>query len=104
MESLRTVKRKGDYFYPLSYEKTTPRTVGDTRSIDFISHDEISGTMVVIASTCVGITKDALFAETARVYGFNRAGGKIQVALQFAYYQVFETGKAKEVDGKVSTD
>lgn len=104
LQSLKTVRRKGDYFYPLNFGKILPRTVGNTRSIDNISTDELVAAMVVIAGTCIGITKESLFSETARSYGFNRTGGKIQSALQSAYDQLLSEEKGQEVDGKLLTE
>ena len=101
LKSLSTLKQKDNFLYPQSYDKITPRAVGNTRSIDYISPDELMEAMLVIAASCVGITREALYAEAARAYGFNRNGGKIQTAMQMAYNQILDSGRGNEVDGKL---
>ncbi len=98
---LQNVERKGDFFYPDKCSEIIPRTVGNTRSIEHISTDELIEAMLAIADSRIGITKESLYTETARAYGYSRAGGKIQIALKLACEQLLSTGRALELDGKI---
>ena len=68
--------------------------------IEYISKEELVEAMLVIARVCIGTTPDSLFRETARAYGYNRTGAKIQNSLRLAYDELLASGKAKETDGK----
>jgi len=57
--------------------------------------------MFVIAKKSFGITKSDLYVVTARVYGFNRTGGNITQSMEKTCSYLLESGRAKEIDGKI---
>ncbi len=94
---------KDNFLFPVKYERIKPRmpSAEDIRPIEHISKEELMEAMLIIARVCIGITPDSLFCETARAYGFNRTGAKIQKALKVAYDELISTECANEVEGKV---
>lgn len=94
------VVRKELFVYPKSYDKI-PIRLPNTRSIDFISTEELTVAMLAILRTCVGPTREGLCAETTRVYGFKRQGSNIQWAMNKAVDELISTGRVSEVDGKL---
>ena len=101
LHSMRDVMRKGDFLYPSGFTKIIPRAFGNTRPIDYISSLELGEAMIIIIANSYGITKENLLQATAREYGFARSGEKIQIALQDAYDDLLNSGRVKEIDGKV---
>ena len=57
--------------------------------------------MYRILQTCVGTTQEALSSETTRVYGFNRSGPNISLAMSEAIDILKETGRIEEIEGKL---
>ena len=94
------VKKEGDFLYPVSYQ-SIPIRMPNERKIQHISTEELSEAMLRILKTCVGTTRDALAAETARVYGFSRNGQNISSAMSEAVRQLIASGKVEEVEGKL---
>lgn len=94
------VIRKGDFFYPMNYQ-TIPVRLPNVRKIQHISTDELSVAMYRILQTCVGTNRKALSIETARVYGFNRAGQNILFAMSETIDRLIDSGKIKEIEGKL---
>lgn len=101
LQSINGIIRKGDFLYPAGNVKITPKVIGNTRPINYISPDEIAEAMFIIVTKSFGITKESLFQTTAREYGFNRSGERIHTALQQAYELLLESGRVRESDGKV---
>jgi len=101
LKSLKEVIRKGDFFYPAGYTKIIPKAAGNTRPINYISHDELAEAMLIICQNSYGIVKESLFQTATREYSFNRTGEKIQTALESAYNLLLQNGRAKEIDDKV---
>lgn len=95
-----TVIRKGLYLYPANYQ-TIPVRVPNTRKIQHISVEELSVAMYRILQTCVGTTREALSIETARLYGFKRAGQNILLSMSKAIDYLIDSGKIKEIEGKL---
>ena len=73
----------------------------NNRKIQHISTEELSEAMYRILQTCIGTTKDALCAETTRVYGFNRAGQNISLAMAIAVEDLIKSGRVEELEGKL---
>ena len=94
------VIRKGDFLFPAKYE-TIPIRLPNSRKIQHICVDELAEAMHRILQTCIGTTRDALSAETTRVYGFNRAGQNISLAMSKAIDMLIETGRVEELEGKL---
>jgi len=101
LQTIHTIKRKGDFLFPINYTKITPKTIGDTREIQHISTDELAEAMLILVQNSFGILKDSLLQTTAREYGFARTSERIQTSMQEAYELLLESGRAKEVEGKV---
>ncbi|TCW32617.1 hypothetical protein EDC21_1253 [Thermohydrogenium kirishiense] len=57
--------------------------------------------MFTIAKKAIGINKDDLFVETARVFGFNRTGGKIQEALDETLELLKTSGRVEEFENVI---
>ena len=96
----KKVIRKGDFIYPTGYQ-TIPVRLPNNRKIQHISADELAEAMYRILQTCVGTTREALSAETTRVYGFNRAGQNISLAMSDAVDLLIKTGRIEELEGKL---
>ena len=94
------VIRKGDFIYPAGYQ-TIPVRLPNSRKIQHISADELAEAMYRILQTCVGTTREALGSETTRVYGFNRAGQNISLAMSEAVDLLIKTGRIEELEGKL---
>jgi hypothetical protein len=94
------VIRKGDFLFPAKYA-TIPIRLPNSRKIQHICVDELAEAMHRILQTCIGTTRDALSAETTRVYGFNRAGQNISLAMSKAIDMLIETGRVEELEGKL---
>ena len=94
------VVRKGDFIFPANYQ-TIPIRMPNNRKIQHISTEELSEAMYRILQTCIGTTKDALCAETTRVYGFNRAGQNISLAMAIAVEDLIKSGRVEELEGKL---
>lgn len=71
------------------------------RPIANICDDELGLAMTTIVEHSFGIVPEALFIETARVFGFKRLGENIVSSLRRVYNDMLANGQFKEVDGKV---
>lgn len=94
------ILRKGDFIYPKQYLNVSAR-LPNTRKIQHISTEELSSAMITILKTCVGTTREALCAETTRVYGFNRTGQNISAAMNSAVDNLIKIGCIEEIEGKL---
>ena len=94
------IVKKGDFIYPKGYT-TIPVYAPTTRNIQHISQDEICAAMMAILHTCIGPTREALSAETARAFGFMRQGPNIQKAMTDALVFLISTGSIIEAEGKL---
>ena len=94
------VVRKGDFIFPANYQ-TIPIRMPNNRKIQHISTEELSEAMYRILQTCIGTTKEALCSETTRVYGFNRAGQNISLAMAIAVEDLIKSGRVEELEGKL---
>lgn len=79
-----------------------PNEEGANRPIGYISFQELAEAMYVIISKSFGIMPEDLFVATARVFGFNRAGGNITKALQSAFDQLIVEQRIINKAGKVT--
>ncbi|WP_353893555.1 DUF3320 domain-containing protein [Proteinivorax hydrogeniformans] len=101
----RSLIQKGDFLYPKNYESVVPRIPGEddvVRAVEHISPDELISAMLKIISVSYGITKESLFQVTARQYGYNRMGSKIQKKLEEAFGNMLEENKVEETEGRVT--
>lgn len=98
------VFKKGDYCWHKNINEIQvkiPSSNGESRAINYISPEELAEAMFVIAKKSFGISKSDLYVVTARVFGFNRTGGNITQSMEKTCAYLFESGKVKEVDGKI---
>ena len=71
------------------------------RSVQHVPDDELGMAMMIIAKTTDGITPENLFIETAREFGFKKAGESDIDSIRKAYRKLLRAEKVKEVDGNV---
>lgn len=71
------------------------------RSIQHIPDDELGMAMMIIAKASNGLTPENLLIETAREFGFKRAGENVINCLRKVYRKLLKVEKIVEVDGKV---
>ena len=96
----KSVIRKGDFLFPTTNKLVTAKH-NNSRPINHISTEELAEAIYRVANVCVGATRDSIFLETARAYGFKRTGDKINAALSLAFKYLLVNKRVKEVDGKV---
>jgi len=98
------VVKKGDFCWHKNIkeiEVKIPSSYGEGRVINYISTEESAEAMFVIAKNSFGITKNDLCLVTARVFGFNRKGGNITLAMQKACEYLLEAGRVKVSGEKI---
>lgn len=98
------VHKKGDFCWHKNTKEIQvkiPSPAGESRAINYISNEELAEAMFVIAQKSFGIPKSDLYVVTARVFGFNRTGGNITQSMEKTCSYLIESGRFKEVDGKI---
>ena len=98
------VLKKGEFCWHKNLkeiEVRIPSPHGESRAINYISTEELAEAMFVIAKKSFGITKSDLYVVTSRVFGFNRTGGNITQSMEKTCSYLLESGRVKEVDGKI---
>jgi|GEM_PF-246447 len=96
--------KNGDFCWHKNVNEITvkmPSLNGDARAINYISTEELAEAMFVIAGKSFGIKKGDLYVATARTFGFNRTGVKINQSMENSCLYLLESGKIKEIDGKI---
>ena len=94
------IVRKGDFLYPVGWKNITVR-VPNSRKIGHISVEELAEAMNTILQTTVGNTREGLFVETTRVYGWQRMTQGIGASMSAACDLLIQQGRAQELDGKI---
>jgi len=95
------IVRKDDFLCLCSLDSINvriPKPNDLIRPINYISTEELAEAMICITNQSFGIKTDDLLIATARAFGFNRAGGNINLAMQTAYLLLQETGRITEID------
>ena len=92
--------KKGDFYYPKAYKSIIPHKAG-SRSIDYISSDEIESGIINILSDSIGVTPKSLIKNTLKAFGFNRQGANISRTMESIYQEMLEKNKIYEHNGKV---
>lgn len=92
--------KKGDFYYPKEYQKVVPHKAG-SRSIDYISSDEIENGIIDILSDSIGITPKSLIKNTLKAFGFSRQGANISRTMEKIYQKMLENNQIYEKNGKV---
>lgn len=100
-----TVEHRYDFVWEKNETVPTvriPESSYDVRDINHIAPEEIAEAMMTITLSSYGITKEGLFAETRRVFGFSRAGQKIIKAFDEVYNTLIIDKKIKIKDDKIT--
>jgi len=104
-ESLKDlIIKNGDFCWHKNVKEITvkiPSLSGNGRAINYISTEELAEAMFVIAGKSFGIKKSDLYLATARTFGFNRTGINITQSMKKSCLYLLESGRIKEVDGKI---
>lgn len=101
------IKIVDDFCWNKNYKEIEVRSSFDgnnRRKIEYICKEELAEAMFKIVKCHFGISFNDLFVETARVFGYNRAGEKIQRAMQKALNYLLDSGRVKDEDGKISVN
>ena len=94
------VIRQENFFFPFGYQ-SIPVRWPNNREIQHIHTKELAMAMFRILQNCIGTNREALSAETTRVYGFKRAGQNIAHAMADAIEHLFKSGWVEEQEGKL---
>lgn len=100
----KIIGKQEDFYSYKNLDNIIPRVpeqYGEVRPIEYISRDEISEAMVKITSKSFGLTAEQLCFTTAKVFGFNRRGKKINSIMQECCDELIYSGKLKESGGKI---
>ncbi len=78
----RRLAGRGDFLYaPTAAGEAPPavRRPGETtpRALEHVAPEELSEAVLLLVRALLSVSEDALVRETARLYGFQRAGGQI---------------------------
>ncbi len=92
--------QKGDFLYPTGWQKIIVR-VPNRRKIGHIAIEEITEAMNTILQITVGSTREGLYIETTRAYGWQRMTQGITASMRSACDLLIEQGRAQEIDGKI---
>lgn len=71
------------------------------RTIEYISIPEISAAMEIILVGTYGMDCKVLYAEAAKIFGFERTGAKIKQRMDEAVDYLVRTGKVTNYDNKI---
>lgn len=96
--------RKGDFWYLPNNNAIVarvPLSEDDKRPMEYICPEEIQDAMIAILKLAFGLTLDDLVAETARQFGFQRRGPKINQVIIGNYERMLEQNIVKISDDKI---
>lgn len=99
------INLKGDFCWLSNMEFPTvriPEADESPRPIEFICTEERAEAMYSVVKKAVGINMDDLFVETARIFGFSRTGGKIQLAMLEAMEYLKDSGRIRESNNYIN--
>lgn len=100
----RKMTQRGDFWYlPNTNDivARVPVTEDDKRPMEYICPEEIENAIVEILKLAFGLTLDDLVAETARQFGFQRRGPKINQVIIGIYERMLEQNIVKVSDEKI---
>jgi len=92
--------RKDDYLYP-SKDSEIIVKMPNNRNINHISAEEFATAMIIILNSSYGPTKEGLYSETRKVYGFKSLGQNINSKLDEAFNYLIKKRKIEIVDNKI---
>ena len=100
-------QRRGDFLWPselkfgLEVRVPVPGDPDTLRQIEHIPPDEIKLAMRHIVAAGVGVSREALLVEVARVFGFDRTGSRIRRRLLRALADALGKGDLVEQDDMI---
>jgi hypothetical protein len=94
------VEMRNNFLFPIPMKKIVIK-IPNERKIEFISTEELAEAMYIISNKCIGSTKASLIQELSRIYGFNRTGGKISLAMEKAFDLLKHEKRITEIEGKI---
>ena len=92
--SERMFQLKGEFLW--SNDGVAPRVPGpgdDPRPIEEVSSEEIGAALEIIVEREIGISRDSLVRTTARVFGYDRSGSKVEERISEAIDRLFSNGR-----------
>lgn len=92
--------RKDDFLYP-SKDSEIKVKMPNNRNINHISAEEIATAMIIILNSSYGPTKEGLYSETRKVYGFKSLGQNINSKLDEAFNYLIKKRIIEIVDNKI---
>ncbi|HCD38298.1 MAG TPA: hypothetical protein DEQ77_06205 [Candidatus Omnitrophica bacterium] len=72
------------------------------RDPEYICEEELQLAIILIIKKAVGIEKEALFTETARLFGWGRNGERVENAILKAFKNLIKRGDVSLNENKVS--
>ncbi|MEG0963457.1 MAG: DUF3320 domain-containing protein [Lachnospiraceae bacterium] len=98
------VIKKGDFCWEKESKLPQVRKPNaiNNRPIQHIAKEEIIEAMKLVLNNAYGISQEDLFVAVARIFGFGRTGGNIQVALKEAFDVMISDNIITILDGKVA--
>jgi hypothetical protein len=96
--------QRGDFWYLPNNNPIVARvpvTEDDKRPMEYICPEEIQNAIIEILKLAFGLKLDDLVAETARQFGFQRRGPKINQVIIGIYEQMLEQNIVKVSDEKI---
>lgn len=95
------IKTKDNFMYLSNSSTEYDVRLAGVRQIQYIAIDELAKGMLRIIDANIGLTKDELFHETSRAFGFNRIGNSIAERLNKALLFLEASKKVIIKDDKV---
>lgn len=91
---------KDDFIQFRGFALSSPRKAGN-RAIDMISPEELGLVFLLVLRNTIGISRDDLFSESARLLGFERRGPRISRAMETCFQKMEDAGQLRCIEGKV---
>ena len=97
----------GDFVWPAPIPEVQIRTPQEGtpethRPISYVPSEEIQATLIKIVESAVGISREDLIVQTARIFGWNRTGEAIRGRLLEVIETLLATGKLQAKDQMIT--
>lgn len=106
--SLKKSEQDSTYFYwldtqtPENYPNYRIAKEGDEkRSAEDLPKEEIANGIVAVLTHQISLPKTELINEVARLFGYARTGGNVEMAILLGVSYALEKGLVREVDGRI---
>ena len=102
------IYKKGDFLWEQDGFKVTCVRIpvnNDSETIrdpEYICEEEIQLAIILIIKKAIGIEKESLFMETARLFGWGRSGERVENAISRAFKNLIKRGDISLNENKVS--